>query len=111
MITISFGGVRFAVPVVIVVLEESVVVSVSDRLSISVRFSIDCSGLWWASQSEPHQESKSRVKQNRLKVPPIGDASEQRKCIHGPIKAESVRAKEEPGVGGWQVEEGERSGE
>ncbi|KAG7253576.1 hypothetical protein CRUP_003092, partial [Coryphaenoides rupestris] len=63
------------------------------------------------SQAEPGQRQQPRVECQRLKVPPIGEASDQRQGVHGPIEAEHVRAEEEPDIDGRQVEEVEAAGQ
>lgn len=56
-------------------------------------------------KAKQSQKDKSTVKGGGVKVPPVSEGLHQGHGIHGPVKAELVRAEQEPGVGGRQVEE------
>lgn len=58
------------------------------------------------AKPKPSQKEQSHIEGHSMKVPPIGDASDQRQGVHGPIEAQGVWAQEKPHVDGGQIEEG-----
>jgi len=77
-------------------------------IGVVVRFAIGllAFGRLVRPQAEPSQEEQPKIEEYGASVPPIGKAPDQRQGVHGPIKAERVRAKEKPKVDGRQVGKG-----
>lgn len=64
-----------------------------------------------ATEAKQSQEGEPEIEGGGLEVPPVGPGPDQGHGVHGPIKAEPVRAQQQPGVGSRQVEEGQRPGQ
>lgn len=77
-------------------------------VGVMLRFAVDVLHLRFLlpPQAETSQRKQSKVERGGVTVPPVGDGPDQRQRVHRPVKAQRVRAEEEPEVDGRQVEEG-----
>lgn len=110
-------GVSVSVGVVVCVFVIAPLVTVSVAVAVPgdvMRFAVgllDLGRPFTRPQAEPRQRQQPEVERRRVNVPPVGEGPDQRQGVHGPVEAQRVREKEEPKVGGGQVEEGQRPGE
>lgn len=100
---VEIVGLFVTVPMVTVPVTASV-----PAVGVMVGFTVDVLQLrsLLPPQAEASQRQQSKVEGGRVAVPAVGDGPDQRQRVHRPIKAQRVRAEEQPEVDGRQVEEG-----
>lgn len=96
------------VPMVTVPIAASV-----PTIAVMERFAVDVLQLCFLlpPQAEPGQGEEPEVEGGGGTVPPVGQGPDQWQRVHGPVKAQRVRAEEEPKVHSRQVEESQGPGE